>query len=91
MVAAFPTHRRPLMAKFIVSLSAPLAREYEVVADDMDAAIEIATAEFVKDFPVAANTTEIDEFDVEVSESYEIDNDGNVVDSEEVDEDADEE
>ena len=71
------------MAKFIVTLSAPLSREYEVVADDIDAAIEIATAEFVKDFPVAANTAEIDEFDVEVFESYEIDNDGNVIDEDE--------
>jgi len=84
-----PNPQEATMAKFIVSLSAPLAREYEVVADDIDAAIEIATAEFIKDFPVAANTAEIDEFDVEVSESYEIDNDGNVVDDEE--EDADEE
>lgn len=74
------------MAKFIVSLSAPLAREYEIVADDMDSAIEIATAEFIKDFPVAANTTEIDEFDVE-ADAYEIDNNGDPVAEEDEDED----
>lgn len=74
------------MAKFIVTLSAPLSREYEVVADDIDSAIEIATAEFIKDFPVAANTAEIDEYDVESTEAYEIDNDGNIVDEEDEDE-----
>ena len=67
------------MAKYIVSLVAPLAREYEIVADDMDSAIEIATAEYLKDFPVAANTDEIDEDDVE-SDAFEIDNDGNPID-----------
>ena len=66
------------MAKYIVSLVAPLAREYEIVADDMDSAIEIATAEYLKDCPVAANTDEIDEDDVE-SDAFEIDNDGNPI------------
>lgn len=74
------------MAKFIVTLSAPLSREYEVVADDIDSAIEIATAEFIKDFPVAANTAEIDEYDVDSTEAYEIDNDGNIVGEEDEDE-----
>ena len=74
------------MAKFIVTLSAPLSREYEVVADDINSAIEIATAEFIKDFPVAANTAEIDEYDVDSTEAYEIDNDGNIVGEEDEDE-----
>ena len=77
-----PNLQEALMAKYIVSLVAPLAREYEIVADDMDSAIEIATAEYLKDFPVAANTDEIDEDDVE-SDAFEIDNDGNPIEDHE--------
>lgn len=68
------------MAKFIVSLVAPLAREYEVIADDIAAAIQIATSEYIRDFPVAANTDEIDVDDVEYTEAWEIDNDGHIID-----------
>lgn len=68
------------MAKYIVTLSAPLSREYEVVAETVDSAIEIATSEYIKDFPVAANTAEIDVDDVDCAEAWEIDNDGNIID-----------
>lgn len=67
------------MAKYIVSITAPLIREYEIVADSIESAIEIAELEFVRDFPIAANTNEIDEFDTEVSDAYEIDNDGEMI------------
>lgn len=68
------------MAKFIVSISSPLVREYEVVADDMTSAIEIAASEFIRDFPTEANTTAVDPDQVELEEAWEIDNNGTVVD-----------
>jgi hypothetical protein len=68
------------MAKFIVSMMSPLVREYEIVADDMEAAIEIAATEFIRDFPTEANTTAVEASDVSLVEAWEIDNNGDIVD-----------
>ena len=36
------------MAKYIVSMTAPFIRECEIVAEDIDSAIQIAASELVK-------------------------------------------